>query len=155
MYLYAVQYLSFSQKTYSIYSVQLCWILDVCKIFIPMGWFSVTDDLSIIVKSNQRGKFVACLFEWCSIDDGLSSACALLLFQEGLGPFCFLIFLGDCLIIAVFVFIILPETKGKTVLQITEEFRKINRKRMGGSSVAIRRRVSQIVPEVFVIATKL
>ncbi|XP_069789146.1 solute carrier family 2 member 11, like [Narcine bancroftii] len=74
---------------------------------------------------------------------------------EGLGPFCFLIFLGDCLIIAMFVFIILPETKGKTVLEITEEFRKINRKRMGGSSVAIRRRLSQNAPEIFVIATKL
>ncbi|XP_069789161.1 calcineurin-binding protein cabin-1-like isoform X4 [Narcine bancroftii] len=79
----------------------------------------------------------------------------MLIKQEGLGPFCFLIFLGDCLIIAMFVFIILPETKGKTVLEITEEFRKINRKRMGGSSVAIRRRLSQNAPEIFVIATKL
>ncbi|GCB80669.1 hypothetical protein scyTo_0016313 [Scyliorhinus torazame] len=74
---------------------------------------------------------------------------------EGLGPFCFLIFLGDCLIIAVFVFIILPETKGKTILEINEEFRKINRKRMGGSSVAVRRKPQQQEPEIFVIATRL
>ncbi|XP_038655397.1 solute carrier family 2, facilitated glucose transporter member 11-like [Scyliorhinus canicula] len=67
---------------------------------------------------------------------------------EGLGPFCFLIFLGDCLIIAVFVFIILPETKGKTILEINEEFRKINRKRMGGSSVAVRRKPQQQEPEI-------
>ncbi|GCC34941.1 hypothetical protein chiPu_0013418 [Chiloscyllium punctatum] len=74
---------------------------------------------------------------------------------EGLGPFCFLIFLGDCLIIAVFIFIILPETKGKTILEINEEFRKINRKRMGGSSVVVRRKAPQQDPEIFVIATRL
>uniref|UniRef100_A0A4W3J719 Solute carrier family 2, facilitated glucose transporter member 5 n=1 Tax=Callorhinchus milii TaxID=7868 RepID=A0A4W3J719_CALMI len=50
---------------------------------------------------------------------------------EGLGPFCFLIFLGDCLVIAVYVFIILPETKGKSILEITAEFQKLNQRRAG------------------------
>uniref|UniRef100_A0A4W3J0F5 Solute carrier family 2, facilitated glucose transporter member 11-like n=1 Tax=Callorhinchus milii TaxID=7868 RepID=A0A4W3J0F5_CALMI len=56
---------------------------------------------------------------------------------EGLGPFCFLIFLGDCLVIAVYVFIILPETKGKSILEITAEFQKLNQRRAGPNNAGI------------------
>ncbi|RMC06023.1 hypothetical protein DUI87_17568 [Hirundo rustica rustica] len=45
---------------------------------------------------------------------------------EGLGNFCFIIFLTYCLSMAIFVFLVLPETKGKTMLQVMEEFHHLN-----------------------------
>uniref|UniRef100_A0A8C3C3H5 Major facilitator superfamily (MFS) profile domain-containing protein n=1 Tax=Cairina moschata TaxID=8855 RepID=A0A8C3C3H5_CAIMO len=45
---------------------------------------------------------------------------------EGLGSFCFIIFLAYCLSMAIFVFLVVPETKGKTMLQIMEEFNRLN-----------------------------
>uniref|UniRef100_A0A3Q0STF8 Solute carrier family 2, facilitated glucose transporter member 5 n=1 Tax=Amphilophus citrinellus TaxID=61819 RepID=A0A3Q0STF8_AMPCI len=49
---------------------------------------------------------------------------------SGLGNFCFLPFLGVCLVSAVFLGLTLPETKGKTLAQITAEFDKKNRGEM-------------------------
>uniref|UniRef100_A0A8V0ZZZ9 Solute carrier family 2, facilitated glucose transporter member 5 n=1 Tax=Gallus gallus TaxID=9031 RepID=A0A8V0ZZZ9_CHICK len=45
---------------------------------------------------------------------------------EGLGSFCFIIFLAYCLSMAIFVYLVVPETKGKTMLQIMEEFNRLN-----------------------------
>ncbi|XP_065548744.1 solute carrier family 2, facilitated glucose transporter member 11-like isoform X1 [Lathamus discolor] len=45
---------------------------------------------------------------------------------EGLGSFCFIIFLTYCLSMAIFVFLVMPETKGKTILQVMEEFNRLN-----------------------------
>ncbi|KAJ7423368.1 hypothetical protein BTVI_09972 [Pitangus sulphuratus] len=45
---------------------------------------------------------------------------------EGLGNFCFIIFLTYCLSLAIFVYLVLPETKGKTMLQVMEEFNRLN-----------------------------
>ncbi|XP_025971824.1 solute carrier family 2, facilitated glucose transporter member 11-like isoform X3 [Dromaius novaehollandiae] len=45
---------------------------------------------------------------------------------EGLGSFCFIIFFAYCLSMAIFVFLVMPETKGKTMLQIMEEFNRLN-----------------------------
>ncbi|NXQ96765.1 GTR9 protein, partial [Sagittarius serpentarius] len=45
---------------------------------------------------------------------------------EGLGSFCFIIFLAYCLSMAIFVFLVMPETKGKTMLQVMEEFNRLN-----------------------------
>uniref|UniRef100_A0A8C5ISH5 Major facilitator superfamily (MFS) profile domain-containing protein n=1 Tax=Junco hyemalis TaxID=40217 RepID=A0A8C5ISH5_JUNHY len=45
---------------------------------------------------------------------------------EGLGNFCFIIFLTYCLSMAIFVLLVLPETKGKTMLQVKEEFKRLN-----------------------------
>ncbi|OXB85054.1 UNVERIFIED_CONTAM: hypothetical protein H355_016176 [Colinus virginianus] len=45
---------------------------------------------------------------------------------EGLGSFCFIIFLAYCLSMAIFVYLVVPETKGKTMLQIMEEFNHLN-----------------------------
>ncbi|XP_064322707.1 solute carrier family 2, facilitated glucose transporter member 11 isoform X3 [Phalacrocorax carbo] len=45
---------------------------------------------------------------------------------EGLGSFCFIIFLTYCLSMAIFVFLVMPETKGKTILQVMEEFNCLN-----------------------------
>ncbi|XP_042328106.1 LOW QUALITY PROTEIN: solute carrier family 2, facilitated glucose transporter member 11-like [Sceloporus undulatus] len=45
---------------------------------------------------------------------------------EGLGHFCYLPFLAVCVCTALYVGLFLPETKGKTFLEISEEFRKCN-----------------------------
>ncbi|KAI1881918.1 hypothetical protein AGOR_G00244420 [Albula goreensis] len=45
---------------------------------------------------------------------------------EYLGPYSFLIFLVFCLSCGLFVWFNVPETKNKTVLEITEEFRKMH-----------------------------
>ncbi|XP_005054821.1 PREDICTED: solute carrier family 2, facilitated glucose transporter member 11-like isoform X2 [Ficedula albicollis] len=45
---------------------------------------------------------------------------------EGLGNFCFIIFLTYCLSMAIFVLLVLPETKGKSMLQVMEEFNRLN-----------------------------
>ncbi|XP_015733520.1 solute carrier family 2, facilitated glucose transporter member 11-like isoform X3 [Coturnix japonica] len=45
---------------------------------------------------------------------------------EGLGSFSFIIFLAYCLSMAIFVYLVVPETKGKTMLQIMQEFNRLN-----------------------------
>ncbi|KAJ1093578.1 hypothetical protein NDU88_006678 [Pleurodeles waltl] len=41
---------------------------------------------------------------------------------SSLGPFCFLIFLAVAFFTVIFLYIFLPETKGKSVLEVAEEF---------------------------------
>ncbi|XP_048412514.1 solute carrier family 2, facilitated glucose transporter member 11b isoform X4 [Stegostoma tigrinum] len=50
---------------------------------------------------------------------------------EGLQQFCFLIFLAECLLGTLFIYIILPETKNKSFLEIEMEFRARNFKNKG------------------------
>ncbi|KYO31614.1 hypothetical protein Y1Q_0022732 [Alligator mississippiensis] len=45
---------------------------------------------------------------------------------DGLGTYCFIFFLLYCLFMAIFVFLVMPETKGKTMLQIREDFNRLN-----------------------------
>ncbi|XP_067406059.1 solute carrier family 2, facilitated glucose transporter member 11-like isoform X2 [Emydura macquarii macquarii] len=45
---------------------------------------------------------------------------------EALGPFCFLIFMGVLVISGIFFYLFLPETKGKSIMEITEEFSTIH-----------------------------
>uniref|UniRef100_A0A8C5SD49 Major facilitator superfamily (MFS) profile domain-containing protein n=1 Tax=Laticauda laticaudata TaxID=8630 RepID=A0A8C5SD49_LATLA len=45
---------------------------------------------------------------------------------EYLGPFCFLIFIGILAVSSVIIYLYLPETKGKSILEITMEFNKLN-----------------------------
>uniref|UniRef100_A0A8C0GGC3 Major facilitator superfamily (MFS) profile domain-containing protein n=1 Tax=Chelonoidis abingdonii TaxID=106734 RepID=A0A8C0GGC3_CHEAB len=45
---------------------------------------------------------------------------------EGLGPFCFLIFLGSLVFSTIFTYLFLPETKGKSIMEIKGEFNKLN-----------------------------
>ncbi|XP_034294469.1 solute carrier family 2, facilitated glucose transporter member 11-like isoform X3 [Pantherophis guttatus] len=45
---------------------------------------------------------------------------------EYLGPFCFLIFMGILAVSSVIIYLYLPETKGKSILEITMEFNKLN-----------------------------
>ncbi|XP_075754057.1 solute carrier family 2, facilitated glucose transporter member 11-like isoform X2 [Pelodiscus sinensis] len=46
--------------------------------------------------------------------------------QELLGPFCFLIFLGILVFSSIFIYLFLPETKGKSIMEIKGEFNKLN-----------------------------
>ncbi|KAK2522950.1 hypothetical protein Q9233_010309 [Columba guinea] len=48
------------------------------------------------------------------------------LIVENLGPFCFLIFLGILALSAIFIYLYLPETKGKSIMEIKAEFNKLN-----------------------------
>lgn len=48
--------------------------------------------------------------------------------QKGLGQFCFLFFVAYTLFSGAFVIFFVPETKGKTTTEITEEFNKLNYK---------------------------
>uniref|UniRef100_A0A8C3TEP3 Solute carrier family 2, facilitated glucose transporter member 5 n=1 Tax=Chelydra serpentina TaxID=8475 RepID=A0A8C3TEP3_CHESE len=45
---------------------------------------------------------------------------------ESLGPFCFLIFLGLLVFSTIFTYLFLPETKGKSIMEIRGEFNKLN-----------------------------
>uniref|UniRef100_A0A8C3F0Z3 Major facilitator superfamily (MFS) profile domain-containing protein n=1 Tax=Chrysemys picta bellii TaxID=8478 RepID=A0A8C3F0Z3_CHRPI len=45
---------------------------------------------------------------------------------ESLGPFCFLIFLGSLVFSTIFTYLFLPETKGKSIMEIKGEFNKLN-----------------------------
>uniref|UniRef100_A0A8C6ZB69 Solute carrier family 2, facilitated glucose transporter member 11-like n=1 Tax=Nothoprocta perdicaria TaxID=30464 RepID=A0A8C6ZB69_NOTPE len=40
--------------------------------------------------------------------------------------YCFLVFLVECALVAVFIFIVIPETKNKSFLEIKKEFHKLN-----------------------------
>uniref|UniRef100_A0A8C3C631 Solute carrier family 2, facilitated glucose transporter member 5 n=1 Tax=Cairina moschata TaxID=8855 RepID=A0A8C3C631_CAIMO len=48
------------------------------------------------------------------------------LIVDNLGPFCFLIFLGILVLSAIFIYLYLPETKGKSIMEIKAEFNKLN-----------------------------
>lgn len=48
-----------------------------------------------------------------------------------MGQFCFLIFVGYCIFTSAFMLYFIPETKGKTSMEITEDFNKLNFKNSG------------------------
>lgn len=47
-------------------------------------------------------------------------------FQKGLKQYCFLVFLLECSLVAAFIFLVIPETKNKSFLEIKKEFHKLN-----------------------------
>lgn len=47
-------------------------------------------------------------------------------FQNGLKQYCFVVFLLECFFVAAFIFLIIPETKNKSFLEIKKEFNKLN-----------------------------
>uniref|UniRef100_A0ACB8EEV3 Solute carrier 2, facilitated glucose transporter member 5 n=2 Tax=Sphaerodactylus townsendi TaxID=933632 RepID=A0ACB8EEV3_9SAUR len=46
--------------------------------------------------------------------------------EKGLGPYCFLVFCGICLVTVIYIFIIVPETKNKTFMEINQSMAKRN-----------------------------
>ncbi|MBN3296078.1 GTR11 protein, partial [Amia calva] len=50
---------------------------------------------------------------------------------DAMGRFCFLIFVAYCVLSAVFMLVFIPETKGKTMVEIMEDFNKLNFKGRG------------------------
>lgn len=54
------------------------------------------------------------------------------LFQSGLSAFCFVPFAVVCLLSALYVGLVLPETKGKSLSAISREFHKLNYKSQDG-----------------------
>lgn len=53
---------------------------------------------------------------------------------NSMGQFCFIPFCGVCLVSSIFIHLALPETKGKTIAEITEEFEKRNTKALSNST---------------------
>lgn len=47
-------------------------------------------------------------------------------FQKGLKQYCFVVFLLECSLVAAFIFLVIPETKNKSFLEIKKEFHKLN-----------------------------
>nr|XP_013808075.1 PREDICTED: solute carrier family 2, facilitated glucose transporter member 5-like [Apteryx mantelli mantelli] len=45
---------------------------------------------------------------------------------NGLKQYCFLVFLVECALVAAFIFVVIPETKTKSFLEIKKEFHKLN-----------------------------
>ncbi|XP_015266524.1 PREDICTED: solute carrier family 2, facilitated glucose transporter member 5-like isoform X2 [Gekko japonicus] len=46
--------------------------------------------------------------------------------EKGLGPYCFLVFCGICLVTVIYIFLIVPETKNKTFMEINQSMAKRN-----------------------------
>uniref|UniRef100_UPI00398F6EE4 solute carrier family 2, facilitated glucose transporter member 11-like n=1 Tax=Pristiophorus japonicus TaxID=55135 RepID=UPI00398F6EE4 len=70
-----------------------------------------------------------------------------------LGPFSFFLFFGSCCFAALFMFYVLPETKGKTLLQINEDFNNLRNAKRGMCSI-FRKRL--VVPnQTVVLSTRL
>lgn len=66
-----------------------------------------------------------------------------------LGPFCFLIFIAVLVTAAVLIYLFLPETKGRSISEITEEFKTRQFKKKH------HRRVEKNAPEERTFCTKL
>ncbi|XP_077582395.1 solute carrier family 2, facilitated glucose transporter member 9 [Stigmatopora nigra] len=47
--------------------------------------------------------------------------------QESLDSFAFMVFVGFCVVASIYLFFILPETKGKTFMEISQTFAKMNK----------------------------
>ncbi|KAK2117675.1 Solute carrier 2, facilitated glucose transporter member 5 [Saguinus oedipus] len=47
--------------------------------------------------------------------------------QEGLGPYSFIVFAVICLLTTIYIFLIVPETKAKTFMEINQIFTKMNK----------------------------
>lgn len=47
--------------------------------------------------------------------------------QAGLGPYSFIIFAVICLLTTIYIFLVVPETKAKTFIEINQIFTKMNK----------------------------
>lgn len=64
--------------------------------------------------------------------------------QIGLQQYCFLVFLAVCFSVVMYIFLVVPETKNKTFLQIQNEFQS-GRKRGGGAVQASTRMTTELL----------
>ncbi|XP_053724819.1 solute carrier family 2 member 9, like 1 [Synchiropus splendidus] len=100
-------------------------LIVLLVVFFCGGPSTVTATLNseIFVQSNRLAAFVVVGMErWLIF--GLMGFVFPFLFTA-LDSFCFVIFACNCLLGSLYVFFVLPETKGKTLLQISQEFRAI------------------------------
>lgn len=56
--------------------------------------------------------------------------------QIGLKQYCFLVFLVICSLVVVYIFLVVPETKNKTFLEIQSEFQASKKKKISYSDGA-------------------
>ncbi|XP_026202731.1 solute carrier family 2 member 9, like 1 [Anabas testudineus] len=84
---------------------------------------TATLNSEIFIQSNRMAAFVLTgMFRWFTFAFlGMSFPFLI----SSLTSFCFLLFAFVCLVGSLYTFFILPETKGKTMLEITEEFKTI------------------------------
>ncbi|XP_053555764.1 solute carrier family 2, facilitated glucose transporter member 11-like [Bombina bombina] len=59
--------------------------------------------------------------------------------EEALGSFCFLIFMVYCLSMSVFSFLMVPETKDRSILEILDSFKQLNFKKQGNKKICATR----------------
>ncbi|XP_078409061.1 solute carrier family 2, facilitated glucose transporter member 11-like [Cetorhinus maximus] len=89
------------------------------------------------------------VFKMCTI----FPADSLFSLQNALGQFSFFLFVGGCCLASLFTFYVLPETKGKTLLQINEEFNKLRNAKKGICPIFTKR---PVVPnQTEILSTRL
>ncbi|KAJ8287103.1 hypothetical protein GJAV_G00047690 [Gymnothorax javanicus] len=96
--------------------------------FFSSGPAGITPTLpgEIFMQSSKAAAFtIACCLMWIGL---LLLGMLFPLVVQGMGPYSFLIFLGFCFFTGIFVWMNVPETKNRTQLEITEEFRRMHSK---------------------------
>ncbi|XP_036385840.1 solute carrier family 2 member 11, like [Megalops cyprinoides] len=96
--------------------------------FFSSGPAGVTASLpgDIFMQSSKPAAFtIACCLNWTGL---FLIGMVFPLIVKHMGPYSFLIFLGFCFCCGLFVWLNVPETKNRTALEITEEFRKMHTK---------------------------
>uniref|UniRef100_A0A8C3MF47 Uncharacterized protein n=1 Tax=Geospiza parvula TaxID=87175 RepID=A0A8C3MF47_GEOPR len=91
--------------------------------------FAFFRSTSILLKYSTQPSLKNTLSHTCPWELGFSYFPHIVLhfcLQDNLGPFCFLIFLGILVLSAIFIYLYLPETKGKSIMEIKAEFNKLN-----------------------------
>ncbi|XP_043107026.1 solute carrier family 2 member 11, like [Puntigrus tetrazona] len=104
-------------------------LIFIYIIFFSSGPAGVTAPLpgEIFTQSYKPPAFmVACVLNWTGL---FLVGMVFPLIVEHLDYFCFLIFFAFCFFSGVFVWFHVPETKNKTVLEITEDFKRMHQKR--------------------------
>lgn len=83
----------------------------------------------LVVRTWKKIVLISDIFNKITIKNRIffSSECPLCVFlQSGLGQYCFVPFGAVCLLTALYIQMVLPETKGKTISMITKEFYRLN-----------------------------
>uniref|UniRef100_A0A8C0IYF5 Solute carrier family 2, facilitated glucose transporter member 5 n=1 Tax=Chelonoidis abingdonii TaxID=106734 RepID=A0A8C0IYF5_CHEAB len=94
----------------------------ICCVSCPIPFVMITE---MFLQSSRPAAFmVGGSVHWlCNFTVGL----VFLYMVEGLGAYCFLVFCAICLATFIYIFIIVPETKGKTFMEINQSMAKRNK----------------------------